>query len=76
MVGTQPLRPPNKQNNNRNTTMKKTYIAPSMDVIKVQVANVMATSSLPISNETVDANVNDQLSRELENSMKAWEQTW
>ena len=76
MVGTQPLRPPNKQNNNRNTTMKKTYIAPSMDVIKVQVANVMATSSMPISNETVDTNVTDQLSRELENSMKAWEQTW
>ena len=76
MVGTQLLRPPNKQNNNRNTTMKKTYIAPSMDVIKVQVANVMATSSLPISNETVDTNVTDQLSRELENSMKAWEQTW
>ena len=56
--------------------MKKTYIAPSMDVIKVQVANVMATSSLPISSETVDTNVTDQLSRELENSMKAWEQTW
>ena len=76
MVGTQPLRPPNKQNNNRNTTMKKTYIAPTMDVIKVQVANVMATSSMPISNEIVDTNVTDQLSRELENSMKAWEQTW
>ena len=76
MVGTQPLRPPNKQNNNINTTMKKTYIAPTMDVIKVQVANVMATSSMPISNETVDTNVTDQLSRELENSMKAWEQTW
>ena len=33
--------------------MKKTYIAPTMDVIKVQVANVMATSSMPISNETI-----------------------
>ena len=30
--------------------MKKTYIAPTMDVIKVQVANVMATS-MPIVNE-------------------------
>ena len=53
--------------------MKKTYITPSMEVIKVQVANVMATS-MPISNDAVD--VTDQLSRELENSIKALEQTW
>ena len=53
--------------------MKKTYITPSMEVIKVQVANVMATS-MPISNDAVD--VTDQLSRELENSIKALEQIW
>lgn len=47
-----------------------------MDVIKVQVANVMATS-MPIVNEgSVDTgDLGQQLSRELENSMKAWDQT-
>ena len=55
--------------------MRKTYIAPSVEVIKVDVANVMATS-MPINDDTVDtSNIGDQLSRELENSMKAWEQT-
>ena len=55
--------------------MKKTYIAPSVEVIKVDVANVMATS-MAINDDTVDtSNIGDQLSRELENSMKAWEQT-
>ena len=55
--------------------MKKTYIAPSVEVIKVDVANVMATS-MAINEGTVDtSNIGDQLSRELENSMKAWEQT-
>ena len=53
--------------------MKKTYVTPSMEVIKVQVANVMATS-MPINNDAVD--VTDQLSRELENSIKALEQIW
>ena len=54
--------------------MKKTYIAPSVEVIKVDVANVMATS-MAINDGTVDTSVGEQLSRELENSMKAWEQT-
>ena len=55
--------------------MKKTYIAPSVEVIKVDVANVMATS-MPINDGTVDtSNIGEQLSRELENSMKAWDQT-
>ena len=56
--------------------MKKTYIAPSVEVIKVDVANVMATS-MPIVNEgSVDTgDLGQQLSRELENSMKAWDQT-
>ena len=57
--------------------MKKTYIAPSMEVIKVDVANVMATS-MAIDNTSVvnTGNVGEQLSRELENSMKLWEQNW
>ena len=54
--------------------MKKTYIAPSVEVIKVDVANVMATSMV-INEGTVDTSVGEQLSRELENSMKAWDQT-
>ena len=69
-------RPPNKQNNNRYTIMKKTYIAPSVEVIKVDVANVMATSMAIVNEGTVDtSNIGEQLSRELENSMKAWDQT-
>ena len=57
--------------------MKKTYIAPSMEVIKVDVANVMATSMVIDNNSVVDTgNIGDQLSRELENSMKLWEQNW
>ena len=55
--------------------MRKTYITPSVEVIKVDVANVMATS-MAINDDTVNtSNVGEQLSRELENSMKAWEQT-
>ena len=35
------------------------------------------THCFAIVNEgTVDTSVGEQLSRELENSMKAWEQTW
>ena len=57
--------------------MKKTYIAPSMEVIKVDVANVMATSMVIDNNSVVDTgNIGEQLSRELENSMKLWEQNW
>ena len=57
--------------------MKKTYIAPSVEVIKVDVANVMATSMAIVNEGSVDtSSVGEQLSRELENSMKAWEQTW
>ena len=56
--------------------MKKTYIAPSVEVIKVDVANVMATSMAIVNEGTVDTgDLGQQLSRELENSMKAWDQT-
>ena len=57
--------------------MRKTYITPSVEVIKVDVANVMATSMAINEGTVVDtSSVGEQLSRELENSMKAWEQTW
>ena len=56
--------------------MKKTYIAPSVEVIKVDVANLMATSMTIVNEGAVDtSSVGEQLSRELENSMKAWDQT-
>ena len=56
--------------------MKKTYIAPSVEVIKVDVANVMATSMAIVNEGTVDTgDLGQKLSRELENSMKAWDQT-
>ena len=57
--------------------MKKTYIAPSVEVIKVDVANVMATSMAIVNEGTVvdTGDLGQQLSRELENSMKAWDQT-
>ena len=43
--------------------MKKTYIAPSVEVIKVDVANVMATSMV-INEATVDTSAGEQLSRD------------
>ena len=45
--------------------MKKTYIAPSVEVIKVDVANVMAISSMVINEATtVDTSDGEQLSRD------------
>ena len=45
--------------------MKKTYIAPSVEVIKVDVANVMATSIMGINEATtVDTSAGEQLSRD------------
>ena len=44
--------------------MKKTYIAPSVEVIKVNAVNMLANSnSLGISEKTVDTST-DQLSRD------------
>ena len=43
--------------------MKKTYIAPSVEVIKVNAVNMLATSSLGISETPVDTSTN-QLSRD------------
>ena len=44
--------------------MKKTYIAPSVEVIKVDVANVMAISMVINEATTVDTSAGDQLSRD------------
>ena len=47
--------------------MKKTYIAPAVEVIKVDVVNVMATS-MGLSDTTVDTSMDDvQLVREIQN---------
>ena len=53
------MRPPNTQNQYKikNTTMKKTYISPSMEVIKVQVANVMAASMSINSGTPIDSDI-------------------
>lgn len=59
------MRPPNTQNQYKikNTTMKKTYISPSMEVIKVQVANVMAASMSIDNGTSVDSD--DMLGRDI-----------
>ena len=44
--------------------MKKTYIAPSVEVIKVNAVNMLATSSFEISETTVDTSDGEQLSRD------------
>ena len=56
--------------------MKKTYMAPAVEVIKVDVANMMATS-MPIVDGTVNTNnIADQLSREMNRSAELLEQLW
>mgnify|MGYP006874648229 FL=1 len=57
--------------------MKKTYMAPSVEVIKVDVANMMATSMPIVDGTTVDTNnVADQLSREMNRSIEMLNQVW
>ena len=56
--------------------MKKTYMAPAVEVIKVDVANMMATS-MPIVDGTVNThNVADQLSREMNRSIEMLNQVF
>ena len=56
--------------------MKKTYMAPAVEVIKVDVANMMATS-MPIVDGTVDTNdVANQLSREMNRSIEMLNQVF
>ena len=63
-------------NKNINTIMKKTYIAPEVEEIKVNVANMMA-SSLGINDTEVDAN-EEQLGREEKkiSSPGVWGNEW
>ena len=56
--------------------MKKTYMAPAVEVIKVDVANMMATS-MPIVDGTVNTNdVANQLSREMNRSIEMLNQVF
>ena len=56
--------------------MKKTYITPAVETIKVDVANMMATS-MPIIDGTVNTNnIADQLSREMNRSVELLDQLW
>ena len=65
-----------KANKKENKEMKKTYMAPSVEVIKVDVANMMATS-MPIVDGTVNTNdVANQLSREMNRSIEMLNQVW
>ena len=57
--------------------MKKTYMSPSVEVIKVDVANMMATSMPIVDGTTVDTdNVANQLSREMNRSIEMLNQVW
>ena len=56
--------------------MKRIYMTPSVEVIKVDVANMMATS-MPIVDGSVNTNnIADQLSREMNRSAELLEQLW
>ena len=57
--------------------MKKTYMAPAVEVIKVDVANIMATSMPIVDGTEVNTNnVADQLSREMNRSIEMLNQVW
>ena len=59
------------------TTMKKTYIAPSVEVIKVGAISMLA-ASLGVNEQEVDTET-DQLGREDDNTPSRpnlWEQGW
>ena len=44
--------------------MKKTYISPELDVVKIMTTGMLATSSLTVSDSTVDE-INDLLAPEM-----------
>ena len=57
--------------------MKKTYMAPAMEVIKVDVANMMAASVGCFSNKEVDTSTPGvQLGREISNGAKDLDLLW
>ena len=62
---------PTKKTYKTKAIMKKTYMSPSVEVIKVDVATVMATS-MGLSDSTVDTSMDDvQLVREIQ-SLNQW----
>ena len=61
------------------TTMKKTYIAPSVEVIKVGAISMLAASMVINSNDSVDTSVDGvQLGREDNTPSRPnlWDQGW
>ena len=56
--------------------MKKAYMTPAMEVIKVDVANMMAASVLGISSTEVDTSAGVQLGREISNGAKDLDLLW
>ena len=58
--------------------MKKTYITPSVETIKVSAVNMLATSLIINKERTVDTSAGDQLGRE-DNGSSApgvWDSEW
>ena len=56
--------------------MKKTYMAPAVEVIKVDTVNIMA-ASLGVSSHEVDTSIDDvQLGREMSFGVKDVELLW
>ena len=57
--------------------MKKAYMAPAMEVIKVDVANMMAASVLGFGSTPVDTSIGGvQLGREISNGAKDLDLLW
>ena len=57
--------------------MKKAYMTPAVEVIKVDTVNMMATSSLGLSTNEVDTSIGGvQLGRELTNGVKDLDLLW
>ena len=57
--------------------MKKTYMAPAVEVIKVDAVNMMATSVLGFGTTGVDTSMGGvQLGRELTNGVKELDLLW
>lgn len=56
--------------------MKKTYISPSMEVIKVNVANIIAASSFDINLSNGTIGEEGVFGRENNSNFNAWEQGW
>jgi hypothetical protein len=57
--------------------MKKAYMAPAVEVIKVDTVNMMATSVLGFGSTSVDTSTSGvQLGRELTNGVKDLDLLW